>query len=294
MIGYSREENLDDARRAASMFLALDSLPGAADRPHPRRGARRRRRPRRRLRRRRRGRRRGVRVHRSRARHPAGDDLAVRRPQDRHLGRARAVPERRAILGGARAGDRPRARGRRGRAARSGRRSSRAALPQGGAVGRRRAPSDCSRDVYGRRPADVLALTVDAIATQRVSRRGPGRPARVPREAPAGLGRERPDHDDSARPHRQSRRDRPPGDSHVPRDGHRHGRRLLRRRRAGAVTSRGGRGGPHRAGAGDRELSEHSDVSSTRPRARARTRFIRATDFSPRTRRSPRPARPPA
>jgi methylglutaconyl-CoA hydratase len=27
MIGYSREENLDDARKAAAMFLALDSLP---------------------------------------------------------------------------------------------------------------------------------------------------------------------------------------------------------------------------------------------------------------------------
>ena len=37
------------------------------------------------------------------ARHPAGDDLAVRRAEDRPVGRARAVPDRRALLRRARA-----------------------------------------------------------------------------------------------------------------------------------------------------------------------------------------------
>ena len=40
-----------------------------------------------------------VRLHRDEARHPAGDDLAVRAAEDRRLGGARAVPDRRAVHG---------------------------------------------------------------------------------------------------------------------------------------------------------------------------------------------------
>ena len=48
-----------------------------------------------------------VRVHRGQARHHAGGDLAVRAGEDRPVGGARAVPDRRALLRRARARDRP-------------------------------------------------------------------------------------------------------------------------------------------------------------------------------------------
>ena len=94
-VAYTRQDNLRDAEDLARMLELLDSLPVSAHRPRPRRRARRRCRPGRRLRHRRRRRRRGVCVQRNEARHPAGRHLTLRAREDRGLGGARAVPDRR-------------------------------------------------------------------------------------------------------------------------------------------------------------------------------------------------------
>ncbi len=67
-------------------------------------------------------------------------------------------------------------------------------------------------------------------------------------------------------PHRQSRRDRLPGDPHGAAHGHQHGRGLFRRRREGAACAHGGRGGAHRPAACRRKLSRRLRRSSKRRR----------------------------
>ncbi len=80
----------------------------------------------------------GVRLHRGQARDSAGRDLAVRAREDRPLGGARAVSDRRAFLGGARAGDRARSRGRAGGGAGCGGRTLRPRTADGRSRGNRR------------------------------------------------------------------------------------------------------------------------------------------------------------
>src|SRR5207245_7735396 len=76
-----------------------------------------------------------VRLHRGAAWHHPGRDLALRGAEDRRVGGARAVPERRAVRGGEGGGDRPGA-GRRPRGGPGrGRGGPRAGAAQGGAAG---------------------------------------------------------------------------------------------------------------------------------------------------------------
>ena len=122
--------------------------------------------------------------------HPAGGDLAVRARQDRPVGGARAVPDRRALLGGARARDRPGARRRAAGGARRDRldatsRRSLAAAPKPIA-----AAKALIRDVSGpRRPSAASPSPPSAIAARRVSPEGQEGLKRVPREAHASLDR---------------------------------------------------------------------------------------------------------
>ena len=113
-----------------------------------------------------------LRLHREQARHPAGDDLAVRAAEDRRLGGARAVPDRDAL--------RRRAAPRRSASCtRWCRRPS--STPPCSAT----SPSCCRRrrsavaaakalipQVVGTAPEDVAALTATTIAAQRVSPEG--------------------------------------------------------------------------------------------------------------------------
>ena len=166
--------------RCRAMFAALDALPVPLDRPHPGRGARRRRRARRRLRHRRRRGAGGVRVHRGEARHPAGGDLAVRAGEDRPLGGARAVPDRRALFRRAGAGDRPRARGRAGARARS-RRSTRyvRGVPRRGGPKPIAAAKALIAEVWGRPLEDAMPITARgdrrSAGSRRKDRKGCGR-----------------------------------------------------------------------------------------------------------------------
>ena len=91
-----------------------------------------------------------------------------------------------------------------------------------------------------------------------------------------------------ARPRRQSRRDRAARDAHVPRDGHRDGRGVLRRRRRRAARPVRRRGGPDRAAAGARVVPRDHRAARRRAHAPAPTRSTPATASSPRTPRSPR------
>src|SRR5690606_33436824 len=67
---------------------------------------------------------------------------------------------------------------------------------------------------------------------------------------------------------RQSGRDRGPGDPDLPGDGHPHGRGLLGRGSRRAARPDGGRGGPRRSGAVERELPAHRSHPRGRPRHR--------------------------
>ena len=172
MIDYSREENLADAHDAAAMLLALDELPVPLIGRDPRRRARRRRRTRGRLRRRRR--RPTTRCSDSR-RSLLGILPAMISPYVvRKIGLSAA---RELCLSGARFSA--------ARAKEIGLvhevvpaeqlddavERHVAAVPEGRALGRG-VTKRLLRDVHGRRPADVMALTVDAIANQRVSPEG--------------------------------------------------------------------------------------------------------------------------
>ena len=102
---------------------------------------------------------------------------------------ARAVPDRRAVLRRARAGDRPGPRGRRRGGARSRRSPSTCnelltsgARSGGGGQGADRATCRAASAASG-----ASNCTVDAIADAARLARRPGRHARVPREAQAGL-----------------------------------------------------------------------------------------------------------
>ena len=89
---------------------------------------------------------------------------------------------------------------------------------------------------------------------------------------------------------RQPRGDCRARDAHVPRDGHRDGGRLLRRRRARAARDARRPRGAHRRRRPGRQLSLAERPSSTPRAPPARRRFIRATASCPRTPRSPPPA----
>ena len=297
MLGYSREENLADARRAAQHVSRDRRAARAAHRPDSRRRARRRLGPRRRLRRRRRRRGRRVRIHRGRARDSAGDDFAVSSCARSALSAARElVPERRALLGRARA-----------RRSAWSTRSSAAerldlAVERHVQLFRKAAPSAvaATKTTAQRRPRPAARRRAGA------DRRRHRQPARVP-EGQEGLraflekrtpswaggrqGRDRRAHGEPGPSRlmirrvldRQSRRDRSSCHSHVPRDGHRVGRRLLGRRRGRAArharrTKRCAIG----PAACDRELPEHRARRRRGAHATARTPCIPATGFCPR------------
>ena len=151
------------------------------------RGARRRRRPRGGRRHRGGGRGRALRLHRGSAGIGAGRDLALRDPQDRRLGRARAVPDRRALRGGAgRGGGARPPRGAAWRARRGRRRLRPRAAP-----GRSRSDrGGQGADPQRRGAAPRGRARADDRDDRRAPRvgRGPGRAHGLPGEAQAWLG----------------------------------------------------------------------------------------------------------
>ena len=172
MVAYTRDENVRDARAMARMFEALDRcrFRSSAASMAPRSAA-------------------GVglaavcdivvaaedavvRVHRGEARHPAGGDLAVRAREDRPVGGARAVPDRGAIRGRARQGDRPGPCGRRPTRISIG--SSRStsndlvtSAPEAVAAAKQLIAEVATRDATG-----ATEYTIEAIAERRVSPEG--------------------------------------------------------------------------------------------------------------------------
>ena len=286
MVGYSHEENVRDATRdGARCSTALDTLPvpligrihGAAlgggaglaavcDIVVAAEG-------------------RGVRVHRSEARDPAGGDLAVRRAEDRRVGGARAVPDRRALLRRAReeiglvhavvAAERARRGGRDVR-----RRSSQRV------AARSRAAKALIPQVLGRPPADVMAHHREAIAEQRVSAEGQeGLRAFLEKRAPAGDAEASPIR---ASADRQPRRDRgarspAPAASWASRPS----RSTPTPTRSALHVARGRRADRDRPAAGRRELPGHRSDHRGGAGDAAPTRSIPATAFSPSARSSP-------
>ncbi len=154
-----------------------------AHRLRPRRRPRRRVGSGRRLRHRDRGARRALRIHRGPARHRAGDHLALRRRQDRPVGRTRAVSHRGAVLRRTGPRNRPGARGRRARRTRGRSAPDRRRRAGQRAAGRGRGKG--AHQARGRWPSgrDHRPCRGGAGGCQRVGR-GPGRAARLPREAP--------------------------------------------------------------------------------------------------------------
>ncbi len=172
MAGYSEADNVRDAAAGAEDVPRHQHHAGHRDRTHPRRGARRRFGTGCRVRHRRRRRGGDFRVHRNQARHPAGDDLAVRPAEDRRLGGARAVSHRRCD-------SMPRGR----RTSASSTRwcrwpSSTPPSPRYVSEALSASPTAVARAkaliprVLGQSPADVMAITAEAIAAQRVSPEG--------------------------------------------------------------------------------------------------------------------------
>ena len=95
-------------------------------------------------------------------------------------------------------------------------------------------------------------------------------------------------------PGRQPRRNRAARHAHVPRDGHRHRRRLLHRGPQHAPRPVRRRGVPHRRGTAARELPQLHEDSRGREDRPASTPSTPATASSASGRSSPRPARRPA
>ena len=190
-VTYTMEDNLQDAMAASRMFGAIDALPvpiigrihGAAigggaglaavcdivvADEHA-----------------------DVRVPRGQARHHPGGDLAVRAREDRPVGRARAVPDRRAVPGRARTRDRPGPRGRasRGRSTRPSRDTSQeilAAAPQ--AIAEAKA---LIAEVWGRQRPDAESITARRHRPRRVSAEGQEGLRGLSGKANARLGRRR-------------------------------------------------------------------------------------------------------
>ena len=140
------------------------------------------------------------------------------------------------------------------------------------------------RDVDGRRPARRDGADGRRDRRQRVSPEGQeGLRAFLEKRRPAWDRRHRRPITDAARPHRQSRRDRPSRHPHLPRDGPRDGGGLLGGRRRRAARGRGGRRPCHRAAAGSESyLNIAARHRGGAPR-RARTRSIPATGSCRRT-----------
>ena len=171
MAGYTRDDNVRDATAGAEMFLAINTIPAIVI-----------------------GRIHGAALGggsglaavcdivvadeaaifgftETKLGHSAGDDFPVRVTEDRRVRRARVVPDRHAVRRRAGQGDRARARrGAAGVPGRGGREyvnESLSASPTAVARAKALIPR-----VLGRPPAEVMGITAEAIAAQRVSPEG--------------------------------------------------------------------------------------------------------------------------
>ena len=148
---------------------------------------------------------------------------------------------------------------------------------------RRRAPAG---------PAPAGSVLVESISANRRTSHSPAHMAEhhtaraIVTGRPSGGKAQRARED----PHRQPRRDRRPGHPDLPRDGHRHRRRVLEPRPRRAARAHGRRGLRPRGRDGGRELPQHRG-HPRRPSSRAGpTASTPATASSPRTPTSPGPS----